>query len=190
MELTRSIVTTKASEYRETQPLAAVEEQHVEILPEMLAEGEFGWRDVEWVVQWYFRRHLGAYPGRERRETEGAFDDNTYEDVLNALSGVTAASGADGKLRELRTLDGVDVSVGSAFLQFMSPGEYVVASESEWSVLQAAGELPEEYPERLSIEGYVTYHDACSGLTDRFDVDAYTLYRALWQLQSERGDSV
>jgi len=54
MELTRSLVETRAQRYQEVQPLATVEREHVEILPEMLAEEEFGWRDVEWVVQWYF----------------------------------------------------------------------------------------------------------------------------------------
>jgi hypothetical protein len=189
MDLTRSLVETKAEEYAETQPLAAVEEQHVEILPGMLTGGEFGWRDVEWVVQWYFRRYLGAYPDRERRGTEDAFGENTYEDVMAVLAGVSAASSVEEKLRELRTLDGVEVPVGSAFLQFMFPEEYVVVGDREWRTLEAADELTRSYPESPSVEDYRVYHDVCRGLIDEFGVDAYTLYRALWQLASERDDT-
>lgn len=185
MELTSSLVTTKAEEYGETQPLAAVEQQHIEILPEMLGEGEFGWRDVEWVVQWYFRRHLGAYPDRERRATEDAFGENSYEDVMDAIAGVTTASDTGAKLRQLRTLEGVDVPIASAFLQFMDPAEHVVGGQHVWHALRAAGELSEPYPDSMSTTEYVTCHEACQRLTARFDVDAYTLYRALWQLASE-----
>jgi len=188
MELTRSLVRTKAAAYSETQPLAAVEQEHVEMLPDMLTGGDFGWRDVEWVVQWYFRRYLGAYPDRKRRETEDAFGTNTYEDVMTTLSAVSQSGDVGEKLRELRTLEGVDVPVGSAFLQFIYPEEHFVVGDREWNTLHAAGELGGRYPGDPSVEEYLTYHDACRGLADQFDVGAYTLYRALWQLDSERTD--
>ena len=188
MDLTRSLVEAKAGEYEESQPLAAVEQEHVEMLPEMFAEGEFGWRDVEWVVQWYFRRYLGAYPDSERRETEAAFGDNTYEEVMDVLSAVYTADDVDEKLRQLLTLDGVDVGVGSAFLQFMYPEVYIAVDSRVWGILYDTGELDWPYPDDPSVEEYVTYHETCRELADQFDIDTYTLYRALWQLGSEGAD--
>ena len=62
MELTRDLVEEKAREYRDAEPFDAVEREHVEIIPETFSSGDFGWRDAEWVVQWYYRRYRGAYP--------------------------------------------------------------------------------------------------------------------------------
>ena len=101
MELTGSLVEEKADEYRDVEPLYSVETEHVEMLRGTFASGEYGWRDAEWVVQWYFRRYLGAYP---------------------------------------------------------------------------------DPPSRAA---YLTYQETCRGLCERFDVDAWTLYRALWRLWSQ-----
>lgn len=185
MELTHSLVETHAKRYQETQPLAAVEREHVEILPEMLAEGEFGWRDVEWVVQWYFRRYLGAYPDKQRREIEAAFNENTYEDILAALSSVSQTSDVAEQLERLRTLEGVDVRVASGFLQFMYPDKYIVVDDRVWEGLRAVDELAEPYPDPPSVADYLTYNDTCREIAEEVEVDAYTLYRALWQLGSE-----
>jgi hypothetical protein len=79
----------------------------------------------------------------------------------------------------------VDVPVGSAFLFFLAPERYVPVGPDEWRALREAGELAETYPDPLSIPEYGTYLDACRALTDRFDCDPWTLYRALWRLASE-----
>ena len=189
MELTRSLVETKAAQYRDSQPLSTVETEHIEILPGMLTEGDFGWRDVEWVVQWYFRRYLGAYPNRKRRAVEDAFGENTYEEVMQTLSSVSEMTDPRAKLEALQTLDGVDVRVGSAFLFFMFPETYVPVGDREWEALSVAGHLSEPYPDSLSVEEYLTYYDACVELMDAFEVDPWTLYRALWQLGSERAEN-
>jgi hypothetical protein len=182
MELNPSTVADRAETYREIQPLYAVEREHVEILPEMFADGEFGWRDPEWVVQWYYRRFLGAYPDAERRVAEDAYDENTYEDVHEALQGATEADDAVGKLESLTALDGVEVSVGSAFLAFLHPERYIVCSEREWEALRATGELDDPYPDPPAVDTYASYVATCRAVADRCDASLWTLYRALWTL--------
>jgi hypothetical protein len=188
MELTRSLVEAEASAYGETQPLSAVEREHVEMLPETFRGDEFGWRDVEWVVQWFFRRFLGGYPDADRRATESAFRDNDFEDVLDALDGVAEADDASARLDHLTALSGVDVPVASAFLQFMFPDRHVVVDERTWGVLRAAGDLDAPYPSDPGVDEYLTFDATCRDLQSRFEVDAWTLYRALWRLGAEDAD--
>jgi hypothetical protein len=186
MELTPSLVEAKAREYRETEPLYAVERDHVEMLPRAFEGGEYGWRDVEWVVQWYFRRYLGAYPGDERRASEASFRENDFDDVADVLGAVVERRPVAERLDRLTTLVGVDVRVASAFLLFAFPGRYVVIGDREWRVLRDAGELERSYPDAPTVDDYLAYHDVCCGLAVRLDVDAWTLYRALWRLGDER----
>jgi len=182
MELTRSLVEATAEEYREVEPLYAVEREHVELLPETFRGDEYGWRDVEWVVQWYFRRHLGAYPDAERRATESSFRDNDFGDVVDALDAIVETPSVADRLDRLTTLAGVDVPVASAFLLFAFPDRCVSVGSREWAALRAAGELDRPYPDAPTAEDYLAYHELTADLADRFDVDAWTLYRALWRL--------
>jgi hypothetical protein len=75
--------------------------------------------------------------------------------------------------------------VASAFLLFLSPERYVVVDERTWGVLHAAGELDDPYPAPPSEPDYLAFDAACTRLRERFDVDAWTLYRALWVLGGE-----
>lgn len=186
MDLTRSLVETKADAYGEVQPLFAVEAEHMEILPEMLAGGDFGWRDPEWVVQWYYRRFLGGYPDAERRAAEEAYDQNTYEDVHSAITGAVGADDAATKLDHLTALSGVDVPVGSAFLQFLHPDRYLVCSEREWETLRRAGELDASYSDPPSVDEYEAYLETCRAVAERCDCSLWTLYRSLWTLGEDR----
>jgi hypothetical protein len=182
MELTRSLVEAKAREYRETEMLADTEQEHFEILPGMFADGDFGRRDAEWVVQWYFRRYLGAYPDADRRAVESAFEGNDFGNVLEAVAAARAADSDAERVRRLTALGGVDVRVASAFLQFISPEAYVVVGDREWAVLRAAGELAAPYPDPPELDDYLTYLATCRSVADRLDCDLPTLYRALWRL--------
>ena len=182
MELTPSLVAEEAREYRETEMLSDTELEHVEDLPEAFAEGEYGWRDAEWVVQWYFRRYLGAYPNRDRRAAEAAYGENDFDDVLDTLSAVAGANDDAERVRLLSTLEGVDVRIASAFLQFMFPDEYIVVGDREWAVLRAAGELEMPYPDPPDLEAYLTYLETCRAVAERCDCDLWTLYTALWRL--------
>ncbi|MFT4922602.1 MAG: hypothetical protein ACI8XM_001819 [Haloarculaceae archaeon] len=186
MDLTPSLVARTAAAYEEVQPLYAVEEEHREMLPEMLAGGDFGWRDPEWIVQWYYRRFLGAYPDDRRRAREDAYDENTYEEVRDAISGALDADDVAAKLDSLTALSGVDVPVGSAFCQFLHPDRYLVVSEREWEPLRAAGELDGPYPDPPSVAAYETYLGACRTVAERCDCSLWTLYRALWTVGAEQ----
>lgn len=182
MEFTRSVVREKAEEYRKEEPLYAVEAEQVETLPGAFAAGEFGWRDAEWVVRWYYRRFLGAFPDEERRRVEERFEENDFDAVRRAIGSAVTADGVDVKLASLTDLAGVDVPVGSAFLFFVDPGAFVVVGEREWGVLHDAGELADPYPGSPSVTDYRAYLDTCRTLGETFDCDMWTLYRALWRL--------
>jgi hypothetical protein len=189
MELTRSLVERKADEYREREPLYAVEAEHVGRLHRTFASGDYGWRDVEWVVQWYFRRYLGAFPDQERRAVEEQFRDNDFDDVVTTLTAVLEDGDVTETVDRLTELDGIDVRVASAFLLFLYPEQYVVVGEREWAVLFEAGELDDPYPGPPSPDEYLPYHETCRDLRERFDVDTWTLYRALWRLWQDEEKS-
>jgi len=193
MELTPSLVEERAREYRETEMLYDTEREHVEDLPAAFAAGDYGWRDAEWVVQWYFRRYLGAYPDADRRAVESAYGENDFEEVRDTLSAVARADEDGERVRLLTTLSGVDVRVASAFLQFTFPEWYVVVGDREWAVLRAAEELEEPYPDPPGVADYLAYLDTCRNVADRCDCDLRTLYMALWRLwndiQEREGDT-
>lgn len=181
MALTPEAVDSLAADYAETQPLAAVEAEHLETLPAALAAGDFGWRDAEWVAQWFSRRFLGAEPNAERRAREAAYGDNDYEAVRDAIAGAAEASATATKLDVLTGLTGVDVPVATAFLQFLDPEAYLVLSRREWEVLREAGELDEPYPDSPASDDYERYLSVCRSVAERCDCDLKVLYRALWQ---------
>ena len=182
MELTRSVVRETAADYRQDEPLYAVEAEAIEVFPEMFAAGRFGWRDAEWVVRWYYRRFLGAYPDADRRAIEARFDDNEYDAVAEAIEAVASAADPEANVERLTDLAGVDVPVATAFLTFIDPDSYIVVGEREWSVLQEAGVLSDPYPDPPSPAAYATYLDHCTTLADRVDCDLWILYMALWRL--------
>jgi hypothetical protein len=188
MELTRSVVESYADEYRAEEPLYAVESEQVETLPDAFARGDFGRRDAEWVVRWFFRRFFGDIPDAHRRKREDQFENNDFGAVKRAIVDAAAADTrtAIGRLAEL---DGVDVPVASAFLFFVDPESSVVIGEREWTALRIAGQLSEPYPETPAIDDYETYLAICRALIDRLDCDGWTLYMALWRLWKDEHES-
>ncbi|MDF9745179.1 hypothetical protein [Natrinema salsiterrestre] len=182
MELTRSLVDSRAREYREEEPLYAVEEEQLETLPAAFTSGEYGRRDAAWVVRWYYRRFLGDYPDRDRRDAEDRFWGNDFEAVRDAIAGAVDATDAADGIDSLTALEAVDVPVASAFLMFVDPEEYVVVGPREWAALREAGELSRRYPDPLSVSEYETYLERCRSLAGRLECDLWTLYRALWRL--------
>ncbi len=182
MELTRSFVESEAREYREREPLFAVEQENLETIPKAFASGEYGRRDAAWVVRWYYRRFLGDYPDAERRAAEEAFWDNDFEAVRSAIGDAVGAPDAAAGIESLTDLEAVDVPVASGFLMFVDPDAYVVVGPREWAALREADELAEPYPDPPSVQEYGTYLERCRAIADRFDCDLWTLYRALWRL--------
>jgi hypothetical protein len=185
MALDPEDVTAAADAYQSRQPMAAVEDEHREFLPDLLASGEFGWRDPEWVVQWFYRRHLGTYPDRERREREDAYGENDYEAVQRALTTAASADETREKLDALTALDGVDVPVASAFLAFCHPDRYLVCSEREWRVLYVHDELARPYPRPPTATDYERYLDVAREVAERCGCSLPTLARACWVLGAD-----
>lgn len=185
MELTAEVVERAVAAYPDRQPLATVETEHLDLLPDMLADGDYGWRDPEWIVQWYFRRFLGAYPDADRRAAEAAYGENSYDAVHDAIDAALAADDAAAKLDQLTDLEGIDVPVGSAFLQFMHPADYLAVDGHAWSVLHEATELDRPYPDPPAIQDYEAFLAACRTVADRCDCPLWDLYRTLWMLGQE-----
>lgn len=184
MDLTRSLLEEKATEYKREEPLVARERDHLEMFPKAFESGDYGWKDAEWVVRWYFRRYLGAYPDERRREVEETFGNNEFDDVRDVIESVLEAEDMDAEVQELTTLAGVDVEVASAFLQFFDPESYVVVDKRAWQTLLAAGELDDPYPDPPSPAEYRGYLSTCRELAGRFECSLQELYRALWRLES------
>lgn len=182
MDLTAETVAEHVDTYPEIQPLSLVEEEHLDLLPAMFADGEYGWRDPEWVVQWYGRRFLGGTSDQDRRALEDAYDDNDYEAVHDAITAAVDAGSAAGMLSHLTGLDGVDVSIGSAFCQFIDPDDYVVVDARQWTVLRDAGELDTDYPDPPTVDDYERYLETYRAVAERCECSLWDLYRALWVL--------
>lgn len=192
MALTPETVADLAAEYRDEEALAAVEADHVEMLPGMFADADFGWRDAVWVVRWYYRRFLGAVPNAERRAGEDAFDENTYGEVRAVINDVTESQDLVFQLERLTSLEGVDLPVATAFLQFVDPDTYLVIGEREWTTLATHGPLEGPYPTPPTAADYRAYLDAAHTVADRCDCVLWTLYQAIWRLarQDHDGDTV
>jgi len=182
MDLTRSVVETNAEEYRREEPLFSVEQEAIDIFPSMFAAGDFGFRDAEWVVMWYYRRFLGEFSHAKRQAVEAEFGENDYETIHQAIADAVSTTDPEAKVERLTDLSGVDVPVASGFLMFTDPEAYVVVGEREWAVLRDAGALSDPYPDPPSTAEYVAYLERCRDLADRFDCDLWTLYMALWRL--------
>ena len=182
MDLTPSIVASKAEEYRSAEPLFDVEQGQIETLPAAFTEGDFHWRDAEWVVRWHYRRFLRAFPDQERTAREEAFRKNDFETVRETLQAASRTADVGEQVERLTTLEGVDVLVASALLFFLDPDENIVIGEREWRALRAVGELHEAYPDPPSARDYERYLATCRDVARRCDCTMWTLYRALWRI--------
>ncbi len=184
VELSRAVVEREADGYRTEAPLYAVEREQVETLPSAFESGSYGWRDAAWVVRWYYRRHLGAYPDDRRRAAEAAFGENDFEAIRAALDAAASSPDVAGKVERLTELAGVDVGVASAFLFFGDPDAFVVVGDREWSALRDAGALAGAMPDPVTVDAYERYLEVCRDLGERFGCSLWTLYRALWRLSA------
>lgn len=185
MGLTPDSVERLAAEYERTAPFHTVEQEGIETLPKAFETGEFGRRDAIWVVEWYYRREMGAISNRARREREGAFEENDRRAVKRAIVETATTESLDDALDTLTALDGVDVPVASAFLFFIDPDRYLVVGEREWTALSEARELDGPYSAPPTRSEYQRYLDTCRSIADRLECALPTLYRALRQLARE-----
>lgn len=193
--------------YRESAPFYPVEKESIESLPDAFRAGEYGQRDVEWVVRWYFRRRVDAIDHDRRREIEervGNADRAAMReamwDAVDALDGDEGddANAGDGTaesdpdhhraLDALTRLPGVDVAVGSALLWFLDPDRFFVVGDREWRVVAALTDLDGTYPDSMTVEAYDRYLDAVRTLADRLDIDHWRLYLVVQRLYAEEFD--
>ena len=185
VNLTADVVAEHTRTYPEVQPFSLVEDEHRELLPKMFEGGDYGWRDAEWVVQWYGRRFLSGFPNRDRRALEDAYDDNDYQEVHDAITAAVDADAAAEMLAHLTELAGVDVAIGSAFCQFIDPENYVVIDGRQWGILREAGDLDSDYPDPPTVEDYERYLETYRAVAERCECSLWELYRALWVLGRE-----
>jgi hypothetical protein len=182
MTIDRQLVLEKSEEYERREPLYLVERDRLDTMPEAFADGDFVWKDVEWVVRWYYRRDLGRSSHEARAAAENQFRENDWETVQDALASAVETTDARTAVQQLRELSGVTVPVASAILQYVAPERYVVVDDRTWSVLHDAGELDEPYPDPPSVGAYLAYLERCRTTANDLEVGLQTLYRALWRL--------
>jgi hypothetical protein len=182
MTLDSQLVREKSEEYERREPLYLVERDRLDTMPTAFADGDFVWKDVEWIVRWYYRRDLGRSPHEERAAAENRFRENDWETVQSVLAAAVDAPDARTAVERLRQLTGVTVPVASAVLHYVDPGRYVVVDERPWSVLYDRGELAEPYPDPPSVDAYLAYLERCRETAADLGVDLQTVYRALWRL--------
>ena len=165
--------------YRETAPFHPVEAESIETLPAAFRAGDYGRRDVEWVVRWYFRRRVDAIDHEERRAVEEAVEDADPSELRGAMWDAIDA---------LADLPSVDLAVASALLWFLDPDRFLVVGDREWRVVAALTDLDPAYPEPMTPAAYDRYLDSVRTLADRLDVDHWRLYMVIQRVYAEEFD--
>ncbi|WP_050032240.1 hypothetical protein [Halorubrum halophilum] len=192
--------------YRESAPFHPVEAEAIGSLSDAFRAGEYGKRDVDWVVRWYFRRAVTDIDHEERRAVEAAVADTEPRELRGAMWDAIDAldeEAADGArdpphrraLDALTQIPGVDTEVGSALLWFLEPDEYFVVGEREWAVVAAltgdarsGADLDGPYPEPMTVDAYDRFLDGVRDLADRLGVDHWHLYMVIRSVHAETVD--
>jgi hypothetical protein len=106
--------------------------------------------------------------------------ENSPEDVRDALRLATDAQSVRAALAVLTGLNGVDLPVASAILTAIFPETYTVL---DFRALEALGQKPSSY----TINFYITYLGACRGLVAAHNLPGLRhLDRALWQWSKDK----
>lgn len=206
MDPTLADVAARADEhvetYRETAPFHPVEAEAIGSLGDAFRAGDYGRRDVEWVVRWYFRRRVDGIDHAERRAVEEAVEDAEPRELRGALwdaidaldEGDSEGEGASTPahhraLDALADLPGVDVAAATALLWFLDPDRFLVVGDREWRVVAALTDLDAGYPDPMTAEAYDRYLDVVRALADRLDVDHWHLYMVIQRTYAEAFDS-
>lgn len=184
MELTARAVERYVDAYREHEPLYPVEQESVESLPRAFRTGEYGRRDAQWVVRWYYRRYLGAFPDDERRTIESRFAAADFEEVREAIALAAEASPDEyeAAIDALADLPGANLPVASAFLAFSQPDAFIVVGDREWEVVSSQSDLPRRYPDPPSVEEYDDYLESSRRLADALNCTLRELYMTIWRV--------
>ncbi|WP_144920432.1 hypothetical protein [Halorubrum salsamenti] len=185
--------------YRESAPFHPVEAEAIGSLSEAFRAGEYGKRDVEWIVRWYFRRAVTDIDHEERRAVEDAVSDveprelrGAMWDAIDALDDEIGDPPHHRALDALTRIPGIDVAVASALLWFLDPDAYFVVGEREWVTVaaltddaRAGADLDGPYPEPMTVDAYDRFLDAVRDLADRLGVDHWRLYMVIRSVHAE-----
>lgn len=183
--LTRTVVEELNRDYERTEAFYLVEQERLETMPEAVREGTLSWKDVEWLVRWYYRRFLTSTYNARARDVERAYRSNEWATIRATLESVIDIDDPAERVAQVRTLDGIDIPVASGMLYFIDPTRDIVMGEREWHALEVAGELDEAYPRRVRPSDYCTYLEVCTTVTDRLNITFIELQRSLWRLTVE-----
>ncbi|GAB7008373.1 hypothetical protein [Halorubrum trueperi] len=200
--------------YRESAPFYPVEAEAIGSLPDAYRTGDYGKRDIEWVVRWYFRRRVEAIDHDERRAVEDAVADADRReirgrmwDAIDAIDDAEAddpvpddaeaddldpddvkvdetAAAHHRALDALAHIPGVDTAVASGLLWFLDPDRYFVVGDREWRVVAALTDLDDECPDPMTVEAYDRYLAAVRTLADELDVDHWKLYMVIQRVHA------
>ena len=83
------------------------------------------------------------------------------------------------RLEVLTLLNGVDVRMASAILQFCFPDLYTVMDWRAWESLRNLGKISGKIED--TYECYKKYNDVCQEIAKQFHVSLRALDKALWQ---------
>ncbi len=172
------IIRERHEEYLQREAFAVVEEDRLETLPGAFRDGTYLFKDCEWVVRWYLRRPLDG----ETHEAETAFRTNRMDAIETAIDGAITGDTTAERLQSLLALDGVDVRIASAFLQFIDPERFATVAAPCWKALVAAGDLDVPYPDPVRPSDYDRYLDECREYARRADCRVVDVGRALWRI--------
>ncbi|MFP9192527.1 hypothetical protein ACLI4Q_12825 [Natrialbaceae archaeon A-CW1-1] len=179
--LTTERLERAAAEYAEREPLATVETERLETLPDAFADGSFLWKDAEWVVRWYARRPLRG----DAHPAESAFRENDWDAIEAAIDDAVDAAEADDTrdaLEVLTNLSGFDVPVASAYLAYIDPDRYLVVDDRLWETVAAHTDLDPPVPEPIGVDDYLAYLECCRDLARTHELELVAVYRALWRV--------
>lgn len=111
--------------------------------------------------------------------TKGYIDKNdpNYVEEVTRVSFTTENEKL--KLEALTLLDGVDVRMASAILQFCFPDLYSVMDWRAWESLKNLGKIGRKIENTYGC--YKKYNDVCREIAKQFHVSLRTLDKALWQ---------
>lgn len=168
-------------EYERLQPFAGVEATMFETMSAAVRAGDLHWRDVEWMVRWYYRRHLSSSVNEERERTESNFRANEWPIVKETIESTVTQSSPGERVSTIATLEGLDVGVASAVLYFIDPVQDIVMAAPEWEIMTTVTDL-EAFPSDPGPSDYTRYRQHCQQLATERKVNFRTLQRALWQL--------
>jgi hypothetical protein len=169
MKITRAWILKKAAEYDKANPDEKTKEQNIlNSIKKLGLSLQYIGKDILLGIADWKAPRVKGYIVRN--------DPAFVEEVTRASF---SASNEKLKLEVLTLLEGVNIRMASAILQFCFPQRYVVMDWRAWESLRAAGKIKGEIED--AFECYKQYNDMCQRISKQFGVSLRELDKALWQ---------